>query len=87
MFKNPRDKTQIVHLDRQDYTESISSYLKTYLDACRDPRIYLFFDLKQYIKYLLGFRKRTYPDEITDVSAPAECNGPIEITTTFHSRS
>ena len=37
VFKNPRDKTQIVHLARQVYPENISSFHKTYLDVYKDP--------------------------------------------------
>ena len=31
VFKNPRDKTQIVHLARHVYTENVSSFHKTYV--------------------------------------------------------
>jgi len=37
VFKNPRDKSQIVHLARQAYPENISSFHYTYLEACKDP--------------------------------------------------
>ena len=47
VFKNTRDKTQIVYLARQDYPENISSFHKTYLEACKDPHSYLFLDLTQ----------------------------------------
>ena len=40
VFKNPRDKTKIVHLARQVYPENISSFHKTYPDACKDPHAY-----------------------------------------------
>jgi len=45
VFKNSRDKTQIVYLARQVYPENISNFHKTYLEACKDPQIYLFFEL------------------------------------------
>ena len=45
VFKNPRNKTQIVHLARQIYHENFSSFNKTYLEACKDPHTYLFLDL------------------------------------------
>jgi len=41
LFKNPRDKTQIVHLARQVYPENISSFHKTYLEACKDPQLFI----------------------------------------------
>ena len=52
-FKNPRDKTQIVHLARQVYPENFSSFYKTYLEGCTDPHSYLFLDLTQSIIDLL----------------------------------
>ena len=56
VFKNRRDKTQIVHLARQVYPESIPSFHKTYLEVCKDPHTYLFLDLTQSINDLLRFR-------------------------------
>ena len=72
MFKNPRDKIQIVHLARQVYPENISSFHKTYLDVCKDPHTYLFFDLTQSIKDLLFFRTMIFRGETTDVFAPVD---------------
>jgi len=40
VFKNPRDKTQIVHFFRQVFPKNISSFHKTYLDICKDPHTY-----------------------------------------------
>ena len=65
VFKNPGDKTQIVHLARQVYPENISNFHKTYLDVCKDPHTYLFLDLTQSINDLLRFRTKIFPDEIT----------------------
>jgi hypothetical protein len=69
IFKNPRDKTQIVHLARQVYPENISSFHKTYMDVCKDPHTYLFLDLTQSINDLLRFNTKVFPDEITGVCA------------------
>jgi len=49
VFKNPRDKTQIVHLARQVYPENISSFHKTCLEVCKDPYSYLCLDFTQSI--------------------------------------
>ena len=65
VFKNPRDKTQIVHLARQIYPENISSFHKTYRDVCKDPH-YLFLDFTQSINSLLRFRK-IFPGENTEI--------------------
>jgi hypothetical protein len=86
VFKNPRDKTQIVHLARQVYPENISSVHKTYLEACKDPHTYLFLDLTQSINDLLRFRTKIFPGEFTEVFAPVQGNEPVEVTTSFSSR-
>jgi hypothetical protein len=83
VFKNPRDKTHIVHLARQVYPENISSFHKIYLDVFRDPHTYLFFDLTQSVNDLLRFRTEIFPDEVTEVFAPVKSNEQIEITTTL----
>ena len=75
--------TQIVHLAREVYPESISSFHKTYLDVCKSPHTYLFSDLTQSINDLLRFRTKIFPDEITEVFASVEGNEPVEITTTL----
>jgi hypothetical protein len=87
VFKNPRDKTQIVHLAQQVYPENVSSFHKIYLDVCRDPHTYLFLDLTQSVNDLLRFRTKIFPDEVTEVFAPVKSNEPIEITTTLSPRS
>jgi len=86
VFKNPRDKTQIVHLARQVYPENTSSFHKTYLDVCKDPHTYLFLDLTQSINDLLRFRTKIFPGELTEVFAPVQGNEPIEVTATLSSR-
>ena len=48
VFKNPGDKTHIVHLARQVYPENISSFPKTYLDVCKDAYTYLLLDFTVY---------------------------------------
>jgi hypothetical protein len=83
VFKTPRDKTQLVHLARQVYPGNIYSFHKIYLDVCRDPHTYLFLDLTPSINDLLKFRKKVFPDEVTEVFAPVQSNEPIEITTTL----
>jgi len=86
VFKNLRDKTQIVHLARQVYPENISSFHKTYLEACKDPHTYLFLDLTQSINDLLRFRTKIFPVETCEVFAPVQGNEPVKITTSLSSR-
>jgi len=83
VFKNPRDKTQIVHLARQVYPENISSFHKTYLDVCKDPHSYLFLNFMHQVNSLLRFRTKIFPGENTDVFAPVEDNEPVEVTVTL----
>ena len=60
VFKNPRDKTQNVHLARQIYPENISSFQKTQLDVGKGPITYLFLDLTQSINDLLRLEQRYF---------------------------
>jgi hypothetical protein len=86
LFKNPRDKSQIVFLGRQVYPENTSSFHKAFLDATKEPNSYFFLDLTQNINDLLRFRTKIFPGEITEVYAPVNGNEPLEITTTFSPR-
>lgn len=43
--KDPRAKTDFVHLARNIYPENISSSHETYLDTCRDAHNYLYLDI------------------------------------------
>ena len=87
MFKNPTNKTKIVHLARQFYPEIISSFHKTNLEVCKDPHTYTFLDLTQSINDLLRFRMNIFPGETTDVFAPVRGNEPVEVATTLPSRT
>ena len=88
VFKNPRDKTQIVHLARQVYPENVSSFHKIYLEACKDPHSYLFLDLTQSINDLLRFRTKIFPGKITEVFAPVvNSDEPIEVATSLSTRT
>ena len=86
MFKNVRDKTQIFSLARKVYLEKVSSFLETYLEVCKHPHTYLFSDLTQSMKDILGFRTKNFPGETTEVFAPVQGNEPVEVTATLPSR-
>ena len=59
VFKNPRDNTQFVHLARRVYAaKNISSFHKTYSQACKEPHSYLFLDLTQSINIYLDIEQR-----------------------------
>jgi hypothetical protein len=87
VFKNPRDKSQIVYLARHVYPKNISSFHKAYTEACKDLHSYLFFDWTQSITDLPRFRTKIFPWELTEVFAPVQGNEPIEVTTTLSPRS
>jgi len=87
VFKNPREKTQIVHLARQVYPEKNSSFYKTYLEVCKDPLTYIFLDLTQSINGLLRFRTKIFLGETTEVFAPDRGNEPVEVAATLPSRA
>jgi len=87
VFKNPRDKTQVVHLARQVYPENVSSFHKTYLQLCEEPHTYLFLDLTQSINNLLRFRTKIFPGETTEVFAPVRANEPVVVAAILPSRS
>ena len=87
VFKNPRDKTQNVHLAWQVYPENSSSFHKTYLDVCKDQHSYLFLDFTQSMNSLLRFRIKIFPGENTEVFAAVEGNKPVEVTVTRSART
>ena len=87
VFKNTRDKSPIMYFARQFYPDNISSFQKAYLEACKDPRSYLFLDLTQSINDLLRFRTKMFPGELTEVLAPVKANEQIEVTTTLSPRT
>jgi hypothetical protein len=82
VFKNPRDKTQIVHLARQVYPENISSFHKTHLDVCKDTHSYLFLDFTQSIKSIEIYNN-DIPWGNTEVFAAVEGNEGVEVTVTL----
>lgn len=56
MFKNPRDKSQILPLARQIYPECPTELMRVYNEVTSKPHGYLLFDLTQTINDVLRFR-------------------------------
>ena len=81
MFKNPRDKTQIVHLARQVYPENISSFHKTYLEACKNQHSYLLLDLTQSINDFLRFITKIFRGKTCEISAPEQGTELVTVAT------
>ena len=67
VFKNPRDKSQIIHLAKQICPGEVN-YAKEAFDlATRKPHGYLLVDLKQSTLDALRFRGRIFPGEENEV--------------------
>lgn len=56
IFKNPRDRSQILPLARQIYPENSASFLRVYNEATSIPHGYIVLDLTQRVSDLLRFR-------------------------------
>ena len=65
VFMNPTDKSEIAHLARNVYPENISSFHKTYLEACKDPQLFIFGS--NTINDLLRFRTKKFPGQTCEV--------------------
>lgn len=63
MFKNPRDKSQILPLARQIYPEQPQELMRVYNEVTSAPHGYLLFDLTQNINELLRFRTNIFAGE------------------------
>lgn len=60
IFKNPRDKSQILPLARQIFPENISELIRVYKEVTLEPFQYLFLDLTQTTDDLLRFRTNIF---------------------------
>ena len=63
LFKNPRDKLQILTLAKQMYPRQTALFLKEYEEAVRRPYGYLFVDLKPTIPDSCRLRTNVLPGE------------------------
>ena len=63
LFKNPRDKLQILTLAKQMYPKQTDWFLKQYEEAVRRPFGYLFIDLKPNTEDSCRLRKNVLPGE------------------------
>ena len=67
IFKNPRDKSQIMHLGRQLYPGHVKYVQESYNDATKEPYGYLFIDLKSNTPEEYRLRTKIFPNEFTIV--------------------
>ena len=67
VFKNPRDRSQIIHLAKQMYPGQIHYVKEAFALATRQPHGYLLIDLKQSTPEQLRLRGYIFPGETREV--------------------
>ena len=67
IFKNPRDKSQIVHLAKQMYPGETKYVQEAFTLATKNPHGYLLVDLKQTTPENVRLRGRIFPQELMEV--------------------
>ena len=67
VFKNPRDKSQFIHLAKQICPGEVNYAKEAFALATRKPHGYLLIDLKQSTLDALRFRGRIFPEEEREV--------------------
>jgi len=70
VFKNPRDKAQILFFARQVHPENPKFILEAFQDATSKPHGYLLFDFKQSTNDELRYRTHIFPGEQCAVYTP-----------------
>ena len=63
VFKNPRDASQMSHLDRQMYPGRVKFMQEAFKDATSEPYGYLLVDLKQDATEDMRLRTTIFPDD------------------------
>lgn len=64
LFKNPRDRSQIVHLSKQVFPGQAKFLSEAYDDVCRKPHGYLFLDFRQDTPEEGRVRSNVFPGEV-----------------------
>ena len=70
IFKNPRDKTQIVNLGKQMYPGMSKFVSEAFISATQKPNSYILFDLRQETSENLRLRTNIFPGELHTVFIP-----------------
>lgn len=63
LFKNPRDKQQILHLSKQVCPENVNFMREAYADATAEPHGYILLDLTQSTPDLIRFRTAIFQSD------------------------
>ena len=74
IFKNPRDKGQIMHLARQMYPGQSQFVVEAFKSATERPHGYLLFDLRQDTSEQFRLRTNIFPGEQHTVFVPKKIN-------------
>jgi hypothetical protein len=70
IFKNPRDKSQIMHLARQMYPSNAAALVEAFRDATKQPYSYLLIDLTPDVIDDMRLRAKIFPGEYTVIYKP-----------------
>jgi hypothetical protein len=70
LFKNPRDRSQVVHLGRQLYPTKVKFFQESYEDATSKPFTYLLLDLKSDTEEALRMRTGMFPGDVYYIYQP-----------------
>jgi hypothetical protein len=73
VFKNPRDKSQILSLARQIYPENAMEIMRVYNEVTSEPHGYMFFDLTQSTNDLVRFRTDIFHKQFFTCYCPSAC--------------
>lgn len=63
LYKNPRDKSQVMHLARQMFPGKIKAFQEIFTDATATPFSYLLIDLRPETTERLRLRTGIFPDD------------------------
>ena len=70
VFKNPRDKSQIINLGKQIYPGMSKFVNEAFISATQTPNSYILFDLRQETSEDLRLRTNIFPGELHTVFVP-----------------
>ena len=70
VFKNPRDKSQIINLGKQIYPGMSKFVNEAFISATQTPNSYILFDLRQETSEDLRLRTNIFPGEVHTVFVP-----------------
>ena len=70
LFKNPRDKSQMMAMAQQMYPRNVKYFMDSYVSSTSSPHGYLLIDMKQSTPDILRLRTDIFPGEKIVVMIP-----------------